>query len=335
MKIKNAIFLLISISILTSIGLGISIIYSDYIYNPTGFIASVNIIDSSYLSSEPGVENDIENESENIKVMLNKIDEWAKGANATIIQKNGFVAGVGFCSYSDWIKNNMNIDVNSIDKSGVYLLNDLNIYNAYVIGDVFLPETVALEILGTYDGNNTPAIINGVDFIYPLSLSTSVEGMYFTDTTEIGTLIDLFEKSGYEILSIRQSQNMTIISLLQTLFQDNFLSKALLIALIGLCFCFIYCVLLMYRENGSLLWIHHIFGLSFKRFIIAIFIILFIISLISTILFKSLLVNGLTYLNSSDINRITKSVAVTILLLISIANLIGIYYLMKQFKLRD
>jgi len=333
-KIRNAIYSLILISILISIGFGTSIIYSDYIFNPTGFLTSVNIVDSSYLTSEPGSENNTYNESKN-RMIIEKIDEWANSSKATIIHKNGFVAGAGFYCYSDWINNNLNIDVcYGNNKRGVYLLNDASIYEAYVEDNIFFSDTLALEILGTYSNNNIPAVIKDVDFIFPLSLSNSIEGMYFTDAIEIHELINLFENNGYEVLSIRQPRNMTIDSLIHTLMFDTFLSRALLIALIGLCFCFIYCILWMYKVSFPLIWIHHLFGLSNKRLVLIIFIKSFGIGLISIISFRSALVNGLTYLDTNDIINILRYVIMLVVSLLVIANLMGLIQLRLQTRLR-
>ena len=100
MKQRNLMVLTLSCALLIIIELGVSIIYSDYIYNPAKGLISINVASQSYNDPnwEPGMENPTS--SQNAANLMQEIDDWANSAKAAVIHKNAFSAGCGYSDYS-------------------------------------------------------------------------------------------------------------------------------------------------------------------------------------------------------------------------------------------
>lgn len=328
MKWKNIVVILCATLILVAVGLGISIIYSDYLYSPTGNLNTLQVMSNQ----EPGYEN--RNTSAADAKLFEAIMNWAKEEQATILFKNGFSAGCGFCGFSDYAKQELGIDDYLIDGGGVYVTDDPAIQNAYVSDNVLLPGSAGLEIRGVYSSAVLPPILKNADFLFPLAISTTASGMYFTDAANTEMLVDIFEANGYSVVTQRQPHGMTIGQLINKLISESFLSRAVLLAMTGLVFCFIYSVLMLYKDNTRKIWIHHLFGLSRKR--ILFWLVLLSIGMVATagLLFYLILRNGLTYMSPSDIQTILSSTITFYIILTVSVNGIGYYRLSRQFRLR-
>lgn len=328
MNWKNTVVMLCSILILVAVGLGVSIIYSDYLYSPTGTLDTLQVMSNA----EPGYNSPTTSAVDT--QLFERIEKWAKEEKVTILFKNGLSAGCAFCGYSDWAKQELGIDDYSNEEGGVYVADDPAIQAAYVSGNVFLPGSAGLEIQGTYSSAILPPILTNVDFLYPLSISTTASGMYFTDAKDTEELVTLFEASGYSVVTTRQANTLTLGQLMQRLISDSFLSRAVLFAMTGLIFCFIYSILMLYKDNTRRLWVHHLFGLSRKRILLGIFLLTSVTVVVSALLFSVLLINGLTYMSATDLRHIFRGTLTLYSILTIFANCVGYFQLSQQFRLR-
>ena len=333
-KQKNLITLFVLTLILAAIGLGASIIYSDYLYNPTGGFVSFNITDASNLYPEPGEENAGISTDENAEQIMQSVEAWASSNDVTILFKNGNIAECGYSGHSNWLENNLRFEKpQSTGLNGVFVSDDPEVQSAYVKDGILLPDIAGLEILNTYKSDDLPPILAGIDFLYPINISASVEGMYFVDTDDVGELLDLFENSGYIVTDVRQTYSLTVSSILELakkLVTDSFLSRAVTFAMIGLVFSFVYNVLALYRDNKRKLQIHHLFGLSKKNILFGVSVISVVTLLIAMLLFRIIIMSGLTYMPVSDLNRIALGVLIMYVFLALLVNVIGCSKLMKQ-----
>lgn len=326
MNWKNAITVLCSILILVAFGLGVSIIYSDYLYSPTGF-DTLQVMSNA----EPGYDSPTTSTKD--AQLFSAIEKWAEENNTTILFKNGLSAGCGFCGYSEWAKSELGI-TNYQSTTGVYVSDDPAIQTAYVSGDVFLPGSAGLEICGSYRSTILPPLLANVDFLYPLSISTTAAGMYFTDAQNIEELTAIFEANGYSIATVRQANTLTLGELIQRLISDSFLSRAVLFAMVGLAFCFIYTVLMLYRDNTRRLWIHHLYGLSRKQIMLGVLLMIIATIFIAALLFSLLLSYGLTYMSASDLHNIMIGTLTLYTAITVFVNILGYLRLSRQFRLR-
>lgn len=324
MNRKNIVLLLISCMILTVMGLGASIIYSDYIYNPTRGFVMISVSDAANQNWEPGMDITPNKETQNrASNLLKSLDAWADAQRATIIHKNAFVAGCGYCDYSGWIESLLDsagAESDDVNK-GVYTTNNPSFLEAYVRDGVLMPGNLNFIIAGTYDESKLPASLVNVDFLYPLAMSATAEGVYLTDAQDVDSVADIFEESGYEIIDIRQP--LSLPEIIGKMLSDGFITRAAACAMVGLILCFAYNILLLYRENIRSLQIHHIFGLSKKRMLLGSIVIAAIISMLASGLFALILFNGLTYMSMSDLNILFAYVTVGIVLLSISISIIG------------
>lgn len=328
MNWKNIAAVLCSILILVAVGLGISIIYSDYLYSPTGTLDTLQVMSHG----EPGYDSPTVSKTD--IQLFEAIETWAREEQATILFKNGLSAGCGFCGFSDWAKQELGINSYQNEGSGVYVADDPAIQKAYVSGNVLLPGSAGLEIQGTYSSSILPPVLKNVDFLYPLTISSAASGMYFTDAKDTEGLIALFEANGYSVVTNRQANQLTLPQLMKRLVSDSFLSRAVLLAMMGLVFCYIYSILMLYRDNTRKLWVHHLFGLSRKRILLGIFLLIVGIVTVATMLFYIVLRNGLTYMSQTDLRSIFSSTLLLYITLTVLVNGVGYYRLSRQFRLR-
>lgn len=324
MNRKNIVLLLVSCVILTVMGLGTSIIYSDYVYNPTGDLVIIHVSDTANQSWEPGMDlvpnEEVQKRASNL---LKKLDDWANVQKATILHKNAFAAGCGYCDYSGWIAallDSAGAESDSVNK-GVYTTNSPSFLEAYVQSDILMPGNLDFMIAGTYDESKLPASLANVDFLYPLAMSATAEGVYLTDAQDVDSVVAIFEESGYEIINLREP--LSLPEIIGKMLSDGFITRAAACAMAGLVLCFAYNILLLYRENIRSLQIHHIFGLSKKRMLIGSIVIAAIIAVLASGLFALILFNGLTYISMSDLNILFAYVTAGIILLSIGISIIG------------
>lgn len=317
MKRKNAMILIISCIILVIIGLGISIIYSDYIYNPAEGLISISVAGQNWEPDpdwEPGMEvSRNPNSSQEILSFMQEIDAWANAHKATIIHKNAFSAGSGYCDYSGWLfplLTDLSKEHETEKNKGVYITESNLFKEAYVKDGILMPDSIGLAVSGTYCDEDMPATLANVDFLYPLNMSTIADGVYLTDAQEVDSLVRLFEENGYQIIYLNKSLSM--FELAQRMLTDGFVTRAAVCAMVGLLFCFIYNILLLYRENLRSLQIRHIFGLSKKRMLFNSVGIALLIAVIAIGLFSVILFNGLSYTSMYDLKRLFFYVAIGI-----------------------
>lgn len=324
MNRKNIVLLLVSCMMLTVMGLGTSIIYSDYIYNPTGGFVMISVSDITNQSWEPGMDlvpnEEVQKRASNL---LKTLDAWADVQKATIIHKNAFTAGCGYCDYSGWIASLLDsagAESDSVNK-GVYTTNNPSFLEVYVQDDVLIPGNLDFRIAGTYDENKLPASLANVDFLYPLSMSATAEGVYLTDAQDVDSIVDIFKESGYEIINLREL--LSLPEIIGKMLSDGFITRAAACAMVGLVLCFAYNILLLYRENIRNLQIRHIFGLSKKRMLLGSIAIASIIAVLASGFFALILFNGLTYMSMSDLNILFTYVTAGIFLLSISISIIG------------
>lgn len=305
MKHKNLIFLTLSCVLLIIIELGVSIIYSDYIYNPAKGLISINVANQSYIDPdwEPGMENPTSSQS--APDFMQEIDAWANSAKATIIHKNAFSSGCGYSDYSGWLLSALDIpkaENETAGGKGVYTTEGNSFNAAYVNDGILFPGKANLRISGTFSDESLPPVLAGCDYLYPLTMSAVTDGVYLTDAPEIDSLLKLFDDQGYEILHVQRP--LSFFALVKRMLSDGFVTRAVACAMVGLFFCFIYSIVLLYRENLKSLRIRHIFGLSKKQIMLCSFGIAILIAAVAVGVFSIILFRGLSYMSKHDLNRL-------------------------------
>ena len=320
MRKKNRAALLCSILILASIGLGVSIIYSDYYFSPAAGLQSFAVADTSRIYLHPEEDAGAPNAAAPPDELYALLERWALENNATILYKNGFAAGCGILDGSDWLREAVGLSLPR-DAYGVLTSEGAAFSEAYVRGGRFLPETLGLPVLGTYREQDAPSVISNAGFLYPLSMSGVKDGMYFTDGADTRALTALFESRGYTVIDQRQRSSLP--ALAAKLLTDSVLSRAISAAMLGLIFCFSYVVLTMYRENGRRYRIYHLFGLSKARLFLRSTLTAMGIAGTAALLFGVVLHRGLTYLPGRELTALLTGTAAGFVLFSLIMNWAG------------
>lgn len=303
MKKRNLTFFTLSCLLLTVIGLGVSIIYSDYIYTPARGLVSINVTKQLSPSWEPSMNNPYS--SRLASDFMKSVDNWAKESRAAIIYKNAFSSGCGYSDYSGWLISSLGIPAAENKTAGgkeVYTTEGNSFNAAYVNDGILFPGKANLRISGTFNDESLPPVLAGCDYLYPLTMASTADGVYLTDSSEIDSLLKLFDDKGYEILHVRRP--LSIFALAKRMLSDGHVTRAVACAMVGLFFCFIYSTVMLYRENIKSLQIHRIFGLSKKQIVLGSIVVAVLVSTAAVGVFSIILFSGLSYMSKHDLNRL-------------------------------
>lgn len=301
MKKRNLTFFTLSCLLLTVIGLGVSIIYSDYIYTPARGLVSINVTKQLSPSWEPSMNNPYS--SRLASDFMKSVDNWAKESRAAIIYKNAFSSGCGYSDYSGWLISSLGIPAAENKTAGgkeVYTTEGNSFNAAYVNDGILFPGKANLRISGTFNDESLPPVLAGCDYLYPLTMASTTDGVYLTDASEIDSLLKLFDDKGYEILHVQRP--LAIFALAKRMLSDGHVTRAVACAMVGLFFCFIYSTVMLYRENIKSLQIHRIFGLSKKQIVLGSIVIAVLVSTAAVGVFSIILFRGLSYMSKYDLN---------------------------------
>ena len=236
---------------------------------------------------------------------MKSVDNWAKESRAAIIYKNAFSSGCGYSDYSGWLISSLGIPA-AENKTAcgkeVYTTEGNSFNAAYVNDGILFPGKANLRISGTFNDESLPPVLAGCDYLYPLTMASTTDGVYLTDATEIDSLLKLFDDKGYEILHVQRP--LSFFALVNRMLSDGFVTRAVACAMVGLFFCFIYSIVMLYRENLKSLRIRHIFGLSMKQITLGSLGIATLIAAVAVGVFSVILFSGLSYMSKHDLNRL-------------------------------
>ena len=301
MKFKNVILLIFSCLLLTVFNFGLSIIYAEYVYDTTDGLTSINVADFNQRVDAYGDIKTKEEDNARIAGLFARIDRWAKCNQAMIIQKNAFSAGCGYLDYSGWLLSL--VDENEeIDNMSVYVTNKKTFNQVYVKEDVLFPGKTDLKITSYFENEYLPSVIKDCDFLYPLTISNLIEGVYLTDGNNIEDLLELFGEYGYEVIHVHKP--FSIVSLMRVMLSDGLLSFTLLIAMITLLFCIIYCAALSFRNIKRRLQIHRIFGLSKLQILVTAIVIAILAANIASGVFCVVLFRYFSYVPINELKKL-------------------------------
>ena len=294
--------LTLSCALLIIIELGVSIIYSDYIYNPAKGLISINVASQSYNDPnwEPGMENPTSSQNAANLMRKSTIGQQCKAA---VIHKNAFSAGCGYSDYSDGCCPHLAFQRQRMKplaaRESTRLKATRSMTRIQMITYCFRAKLI-YRILGTFSDEGLPLHLQAVIIFYPLTMSEVTDGVYLTDATEIDSLLKLFDDKGYEILHVQRP--LSFFALVNRMLSDGFVTRAVACAMVGLFFCFIYSIVMLYRENLKSLRIRHIFGLSMKQITLGSLGIATLIAAVAVGVFSVILFSGLSYMSKHDLN---------------------------------
>ena len=267
MKRKTVIILLISCLLLFAIGIGIEDIYCAYFHAGSAFKRFEVGAIGGMLIIDPAEESDFD-----AKALV----DWAKENRAALL-----VVGdsPGLAVYDGSGKVKALLEQAGADKntpplsegvSGVYITDDAAYASAYVKNGVFLPDTLALPVLGYYDVSMLPEDIQR-PFLYPLSMMNQKGMFYLTDAQDgdaMSALIHLLRKIHPDSEITDHSSRLNILQFLSLLLHDPVVSRSrttTFVTVIALYLSYLFSGCMLFREYRRELAIRHLFGMSLGR----------------------------------------------------------------------
>lgn len=161
MSYKLLIYILSSLLIILVFAVGLVIIYTEFVYSPTGHFYSFMVYPPSEQIYESEFPSANQQEINELKATVIRIIREQK---ATLIYKHIDRPGAGILACSDWLKNTTGLKADELDIGDVFMSDNPSLREACLDGSKFLVGNVAFHIKGYYATEKAPPGIRGEDF---------------------------------------------------------------------------------------------------------------------------------------------------------------------------
>ena len=335
-RLIDIVNVLILMAVGVSLGLGASIVYTDYLYSPYGNLTYLGVREPNSLTAS--AHYDVGTASKRASETSRQVASWALENKATVLfaaDEGGFVVNFGAVDGSGLIERELGISgLGTGAQRGTYVRNDPAFLETYIRDSTLLPGIMNLPVLGTFESAGNMPIIEHADFLYPLELNTSPNGLVYTDAKDVDSLIALFESRGLDATVYSQPLSVSLAQLPQRLLMGSVYTQALIVAFVGLLFCFGYMTLSLYRSRERWLWVHHLYGLSLRRIAYTGLAFGALSALIQTGIFAALFMLGRSYLPEYEIARVVFLVLTILLTCGILAHAVGILWIGRRLSMR-
>ena len=332
----DIVHVLIIMTVGVSLGLGASIVYTDYLYSPYGNLTYLGVREPNSLTASAHYDTDTA--SKRASETAQQVAAWARENKATVLfvaDEGGFVVNFGAVDGSGLIERELGIsEFGTEAQKGAYVRDDPAFLEVYVHDNTLLPGILNLPVLGTFENTGNMPIIEHADFLYPLELNTSPNGLVYTDAKDVDGLIALFESRGLDATVYSQPLLASLTQLPQRLLMGSVYTQALVVSFVGLLFCFGYMTLSLYRSRERWLWVHHLYGLSLRRIACMSLVLCSLSALVQTSIFVALFVPGRSYLPEHEIARVVSLVLGILLTCGILAHAVGILWIGRRLSMR-
>ena len=232
---------------------------------------------------EPGMEPTAE-----LGSLREDLTAWAKNNHAVIFYKGFSAAGIAAVDYAGWFERTWHTPFNGQESKTTIVQKNSGNLESYTEGDLLFPRTYNYHILGEFNGDKSPTFQGDAFFYYPLSDITDMQGMLFTDIDnkkDLAELIGIIEKTGRGVeYQTYNDSGSNVFVVLKKMFIEDFVSRSLLFAFLGLVFCAVFAASMMYRESNRYMVIHHLYGATYFSLFIKLLVRLICIAVLGTIL---------------------------------------------------
>lgn len=262
MSYKLLIYILSSLLIILVFTVGLVIIYTEFVYSPTGHFYSFMVYPPSEQIYESEFPSANQQEINELKATVISIIREQK---ATLIYKHIDRPGAGILACSDWLKNTTGLKADELDIGDVYMSDNPSLREACLDGSKFLVGNVAFHIKGYYATEKAPPGIRGEDFLFHYRAVADISGYYLTDANDMDELMAAFKTSGYKLSMVGEKSSAGALNVLRRMIHNGYMSRSLLYGILALLFSYFYISLSFVKDRLRGLWIHHVFGLSRTR----------------------------------------------------------------------
>ena len=230
--------------------------YGDYKFHTDDIISTPRLRDDKWRSN---------------RALLLSLRKWAEDNEATVLVAS-LNAGIGICDYSGWLDSALDpaiVERLNNSERGVYVSDDASFQTAYVKDGMFMPETIAIPILGTFSSTdeNLDKLILERKYLYPLIMnagSQTSEYSFYARGGDADELVELFKEKGFLVKEVKYSKSWKYV-FEQLLKVPKFDSLFIQASRISIVFCFIFTFLMYYRGIFASVKVNRRFGLSKLR----------------------------------------------------------------------
>lgn len=231
--------------------------------------------------SEPGAQASTE-----LGTLREDLDDWARRNQAVVFYKGFSSAGIAALDYAGWFQRIWQTPFDGREAKTALVQKGSGNLHAYTKGDTLFPGTYNYRILGEFDASRSPAFQSDAFFYYPLADITDLQGLLFTNVgsgESLSELTGIIEKTGRSIeYQTYTVSNLNILEVLKKMFMDDFVSRSLLFAFLGLVFCAVFAMSMMYRESNRFMVMHHLYGASYAYLFVRLLLRLICIAVLGT-----------------------------------------------------
>ena len=225
---------------------------------------------------------------ENLEILREELETWAAENHAVLFYKGFSAAGIAAVDYAGWFDETLGLSFTGKDPKTALVQGGRGHLGSYIEDDILFPGVFNYQIAGKFDDKNLPTFQGDSFFYYPLIDITEMEGLLFTNVDEevaLDRLGQIIEKSDRSMeFQTYSSAGLNSLNVIIRMVFDDFVSRSMLFTFIGVIFCAVFVVYMMYRESNRYLLIHHLYGATYLSLFIKILIKLIAIALMGTFL---------------------------------------------------
>ena len=318
-KKRILIFYMAGFLLLLTLGAGIAIVYSDYLYTPNKGFTLMNVS-----STDPDFQNvffggaDEETTArvrEKTGVLTGELDRWAAENHASILLRNmiPYYPHVSISLHSD-LRDRLKIRPVSDEESGLYV-DQAVMEDPYLVrNDIFLPIQYGMKIEGSYDPAGLPKALQDQGFFllslqeYQLPVGTPYLAQIITDAEDVTGLIEVLKKNRVTCSNIQENETEVLKRLRSLFYPIGFYNGVLLLIFAAAIGSFLFLTLMQFRRTENF-QIRHLNGKPLYRIGAEVFLSGILLFVLAYGILFILLPKYCSYMSGEDIARIRSWVA--------------------------
>ena len=258
------------------------LVYNQHFDSASDDFSGMIVLSASY-ENEPGMQTEQE-----LGTLREDLETWASTNQAILFYKAFSAAGIAAVDYAGWFDKIWDVSFTGQTQKTVLVQKTRANIDSYIKDDTLFPGVYNYRIVGEFADKNLPTFQGNAFFYYPLSDITNMEGLLYTNVIDQKALADL----GQIIKKTRRSvefqtyndENLSFSNVIVKMFFGDFLSRSMLFTFLGLIFCAIFSMYMMYRESNRYLAVHHLYGATYLSLFLRLLFYLVGIALIGTFL---------------------------------------------------
>ena len=256
------------------------LVYSLHFDSASDDFSGMIVFSSSY-ETEPGTQT-----KQELGSLREDLDTWASSNQAVLFYKAFSAAGIAAVDYAGWFNKTWEVSFTGQTPKSVLIQKTRSNIGSYIKDDILFPGVYNYSIIGEFSEKNLPTFQGNAFFYYPLCDITNMEGLLYTnvvDQKSLDHLCQIIQRTGRTVeFQTYKDEKINIINVVVKMFYEDFLSRSMLFTFLGLIFCAVFALYMMYRESNRYLAIHHLYGATYQYLFFKLLFYLIVIAIIGT-----------------------------------------------------